>query len=393
MRNARVLIVVGLATALLYSGTALAEINENNVIDQIVNTYRQNVAAWQGPIINAATWMFWTLALIEFTWTGAGLALKGADYGEVVGELISRILFIGFFAALLQFGPQWAQAIIYSLADIAGQASQAAGGAGNVGPGTAFDTGLELAGRMTDTVSFWDGTTALGIVLASLIVIIAFALITAMLVVTVVETYLAINAGIILLGFGSTRWTSGYAVKYLVYAFATGMKWFVLLLIVGLGQALLNQWLQQYQTNDTQVLLIVGSAVVLLALVHNLPNTIQSLLTGVSIQTGQAGVAAAQQTVTTASMASAAISRVTRGMTGVGRATWTAGQLARAQGRTGVAGVVSGAALNMAKSAQSQVLNRAAGSRHPGPPGSMGHQMTEEMKAKIAAIKSNSISK
>lgn len=50
--------------------TALAVINDNNLIDQVVDTYRTSAGQWQATILNTAMWMFWTLAVIEVTWTG-----------------------------------------------------------------------------------------------------------------------------------------------------------------------------------------------------------------------------------------------------------------------------------------------------------------------------------
>lgn len=387
-RLAVVCVAIGMV-ATLAPDAALAEINEDNLIDQIIDQYRNNVAQWTGPITTAATWMFWMLALIEFTWTGMLLALRGADYGEVVTEFIVRVLFIGFFAALLAFGPTWAQAIIHSLSDIAGQASIAAGAPGNTSAADIFDTGLELASRMIDDISFWDGAgDALGLIIGAMIVIICFALITAMLILTMVETYIVVQAAVILLGFGPTRWTKDYAIRYLVYAGATGMKWFVLLLVVGLGEALMVQWLNAYENNDTQVLLVIGGAVVLLALVKSLPDMIQSVLTGVSVGTGQSMVAATQQTVNTTAMSSAAVSRIGSGLAGVGRATVGATQLAQAQGRSGL-GIISGAAGNLARSAAGEMGQAAARGRYAGPTSGMGHRMTDEMKAKIAALKSD----
>ena len=378
------LIVLGI----LVSTPVLAEINENNLIDQVINQYRNNVAQWSGPIMNAATWMFWSLALIEFTWTGALLALRGADYAEVITEFIVRVMFIGFFAALLAFGPGWAQAIIWSLSDIAGQASVAAGGQANTGAADVFDTGLELAGRMVDDVSFWDsGIEALGIWVGSLIVIVCFSLMTAMLILTMVETYIVVQAAVILLGFGPTRWTKDYAIRYLVYAGSTGMKWFVILLVVGLGEALMNQWLNQYENNDTQVLLIIGAAIVLLALVKNLPDMMQSILTGVSIGTGQNAVAATQQTINSTRMASAAASRIATGTAGVGRAAVAATQLSRAQGNTGI-GIVSGAVSNLAGGIASEVGDKVTKGRYAGPGYGAGHRISDNMKKKIDALRS-----
>ena len=372
----------------LFTTPALAEINENNLIDQIINQYRNNVAQWSGPITNAATWMFWSLALIEFTWTGALLALRGADYSEVVTEFIVRVMFIGFFAALLVFGPGWAQSIIWSLSDVAGQASIAAGGQANTGAADVFDTGLELAGRMVDDVSFWDsGIEALGVWVGSLIVIVCFSLMTAMLILTMIETYIVVQAAVILLGFGPTRWTKDYAIRYLVYAGSTGMKWFVILLIVGLGEALMNQWLNQYENNDTQVLLVIGAAIVLLALVKNLPDMMQSILTGVSIGTGQNAVAAAQQTINSTSMAGAAASRIATGTAGIGRAAVSATQLSRAQGNKGL-GIVSGAVGNLAGGISSEVGDKVAKGRYAGPGYGAGHRISDNMKKKIGALRS-----
>ena len=372
---------------LLLAEPALAEIPENNLIDQIINQYRNNVAQWAGPITNAATWMFWTLALIEFTWTGALLALRGADYAEVVTEFIVRVMFIGFFAALLAFGPGWAQAIINSLSDIAQQSTIAAGGAA-ANPTNIFDTGLELAGRMIDEISFWDSAgDALGLLIGSMIVIICFALITAMMILTMVETYIVVQAAIILLGFGPTRWTKEYALRYLAYAGATGMKWFVLLLVAGLGQALMLQWLNQYENNDTQVLLVIGGAVVLLALVKSLPEVMQSILTGVSYGTGQAMIGASQQTINSTRMAGAAGARIATGTAGAGRAVVNAAQLASAQGRTGV-GVVSGAVSNLAKAGASEVGHAVSKGRYAGPGYGAGHRISDNMKKKIDALRS-----
>ena len=54
------------------------------------------------------------------------------------------------------------------------------------------------------------------------------------------------------------------------------------------------------------MLLIIGASVVLLALVGNLPDLMQSILTGVSFSTGQQAAAAAQQTLNSTRMAGAA---------------------------------------------------------------------------------------
>ena len=67
-----------------------------------------------------------------------------------------------------------------------------------------FDTGLELAGRMVDDVSFWDSGYRRSAWHMGWFVDcdVCFALMTAMLILTMVETYIVVQAAVIL-------WDSG----------------------------------------------------------------------------------------------------------------------------------------------------------------------------------------
>ncbi|MET0086497.1 MAG: P-type conjugative transfer protein TrbL [Sedimenticola sp.] len=268
--------------------TALASMTEDNLVDQIMQTYSQAARNWQQSIRDAAVWMFWTLAVIELTWTGITLFLRAADLGEVLAEITFRVLALGFFAGLLQFGPEWAARITDSFAQLAGRASAAGGGSDSISPAALFDSGIVLGSKLWNSIPGWDSTTdSTGLLFAGLFIITLFALMAAQLVVVFAEMWIVVNAGIILLGFGASRFSRDFALKYIIYALSVGLKLFTLFLIVGIGQSLISEWILNWVNNDTQVLLAVGSSVVLLALIREVPGIMQGLISGMSFNTGE----------------------------------------------------------------------------------------------------------
>src|SRR3954449_12717736 len=111
---------------------------------------------------------------------------------------------------------------------------------------------------VADNVSFWTDTSkSLGLLIAALVVVICFALIAAIVIVTTVEMYIVTYAGIILLGFGGSTFTKDYAVKYLTYAVSVGLKLMVMGLVVSIGQSILTSTAQGFQNKtNTEVYLV-----------------------------------------------------------------------------------------------------------------------------------------
>ena len=389
-------IVLLLVVAGLLPEAVLADIPEDNLLDQVVTQYRASAGAWSGTIANAAMWVFWTLVTIEIVWTGVTLVLRDADLGEVLAEITNRVIIIGFFSMLLMLGPQWAQDIVRSLGQLAGQASVAGGGLGSVTPGAVFDSGLELADRMTSAVSFWDSATdALGLLIASIIIMIVFAIIAAFLVMTMVEVWVVINAGIILLGFGGSRFTKDFALKYLIYAVSVGMKFFIMLLMIGIGQSFINSWVANWANQDSQVLLAIGASIVLLALVREIPNIMQGLMSGMSFATGDTLVRSGANGMRAAVAGGAALAGAAAGLAGGAAAIKQALSLAKTQGATGVGGVARQAMANLASAAAGEAGERMRRGHFAGPKSGAGYRMQDALKAAQAELKAdkNSIEK
>jgi type IV secretion system protein TrbL len=361
----------------------LAAIQDNNLLNSIVDAYRTKAAAWEPVLTGYAITLFWLLVTIDLVWNGIALALRGADLQEFTGELVRRIFFIGFFFALLTHSSDWAQAIIDSLRQAADAANAAAGGTAGISPSSIFDIGLTLAVRITDTVSFFSPMDSLGLIISSLIVMICFALIAAFMVIALIEMYFILYAAIIVLGLGGSGWTSSYAVNYVVYAFSVGMKLFAMQLLIGLGESFIRDWVTNFNENNAQVLLIIGAAVVMLALVWTIPDLLKGLINGTSFGSGAPMVQAARDVKDVAVDRSAAVAASVLALK-------EATQLAHAQGARGLGSLAKGAATNLARATADDIGGQFM--RVPGHhPGHMGARMAAAMRAQC--LEQNSPSK
>lgn len=257
-------------------------------IDNVLGSYQTNAQAWQTALSAFAERLFWILALIELLVVGVRCVLKGADLGEFVADVVSFILFVGFFYALLLNGPAWAQAIIMSFGEAGNAAAQGIGGATGVTPAQVLNDALIIVSRLWGQISITTPGYSFELVMVGLVVMIVLGVVTAFMVEALVESYVVVYAGILFLGFGGSRFTSQYSVKILNYAVSVGAKLFVLELIVALGMQFINQWTTATPNSAPGFVELCITLVTMLALVVMLPSTIQSLINGASFSSGGA---------------------------------------------------------------------------------------------------------
>ena len=251
------IILASVAVLVLSTGSASAAETTSNSLDTIVQRYQQAAQSWESTLKTYAQTLFWLLATIEITLAGIRLVLKGSDFSEWASELVNQILYIGFFAALLQNSTgtnSWASVIVQSFRNAANSAVQGSGGASMMAPSDIFGIGLSMANKVLDQTSIWSPGSSVGLIIFALVLLVCFALIAAFLVLALVESYIVISAGVIFMGFGGSRFTKDYALKILIYAMSVGAKLFVMQLIVGLGQQIFNQLMQNFQTNTSRPL-------------------------------------------------------------------------------------------------------------------------------------------
>ncbi|MDO4777682.1 MAG: P-type conjugative transfer protein TrbL [Cardiobacteriaceae bacterium] len=270
----RAALALGLVLLMLLPLSSFAQ--EAEVIRTITNNFEQISNGWHDKLRPAVLYVFWALAAISWAYTGITLALKGADMPELMSELVKIILITGFWLYVIENSVEICNAIINSLAKAAGIAGGA--GATGVAPGDIINHGLELANAVIEQGGFFD---ALIYGILALFILIAYFFIAGVLFVVMVESYIVSGAGIILLGFGGSPWTSDVAKKYLIFALSIGLKLFVTLLVIFFGEALVRGQLNA-QSEIKQIFAIAGIIALIAYLTNRLPTMAQSLISGAS---------------------------------------------------------------------------------------------------------------
>lgn len=234
--------------------------------------------------MQAARSLFWILAGIEIGIAAVWLALQGATLDNWFGELVRRILFIGFFVFVLEQGPAFAQSVVDSLFQMGAEG-------GSASPADVFNAGMRVAAQMSEDVRFGlfeDNALAIAAVFAMIVVVICFALVAAIFVAVMVEMYVGLLAGMIMLGLGGSSFTKDFAVRYLVYAFSVGMKLMALVMIARIGSEVLIEMADASSSNDKFLtsLATAGIAVVVFMISIYVPAIIQGVVQGVSVTNG-----------------------------------------------------------------------------------------------------------
>lgn len=387
-KQRRVLRATMLFIAIAVMGAHPALAQEGSVLSSLQNQITTAAKGWETTIMDAAKSLFWILATIEIGIAAVWLALQAASLDSWFAELVRRIMFVGFFAFVLAQGPTFAKAVVDSLFQIGA-------GGGTASPADVFNAGLAVATKMSEKIQFGlfdDNALAISAAFAMVVVIICFSLVAAIFVSVMVEMYLGLLAGMIMLGLGGSSYTKDFAVRYLTYAFSVGMKLMALVMISRIGSEVLiglasePEVGSQFQT----ALAIAGIAVVVFIIAIYVPNIIQGVVQGASVSGGMEAIRHGGQTATIAaggaflgasaartgaqaastaraggsSMAGAAL----RGMaSGIGNAGWAAGSAAKEKAIASP-GAYAGSLLGLANAKLDQTRNSGTSTKLPTPP-------------------------
>ncbi len=286
-----------------------ADTSVQGLLDLVLQQSHQ----WAGKLYDYAIRLFWLLASIQFIWTFMPLVMKQADLGEIVGELLRFVLVVGFFLAIMKYSVEWSSAIVDSFRDAAASASDLER---VLEPGDMLAVALDFGRTMVKGISVFSPAKGLLIVVCAILVLACFAFIAAFMFVTLVESYVIINASVLFFGFGGSHWTRDFALAPMRFTVAIGAKLFVLTLIVGLIVQTAKQWLAAYTNDEASLMTMVGLALVCCYLTKTIPDLIGGMISGTSMgggsaiggmaAAGAAGAAAAIATIATAGAAAPA---------------------------------------------------------------------------------------
>ncbi len=219
--------------------------NDLGIIDQFLQTFSTYIDSGFGLL--APDVAFLTTALVTIDIVLAGLFWAFGNLDNIVVGFLKKVLYIGFFALLLNQFPLLANIIFESFAQLG---LNATGGtitaADLLRPGFVANTGFTAAHPLLDEISNLSGPVAffvnivtIGVLaLAWLITLFAFFFLAIQIFVTIIEFKLTTLAGFVLVPFALWNKTSFLAERVLGNVISSGIKLMVLAIIVGIGSTL-----------------------------------------------------------------------------------------------------------------------------------------------------------
>lgn len=292
-----------LAIGLLLVGAALpdtaiaANATDGGVVENVVSavddfqqSFKEITETWFDRIRPLAINLLYITAAISIALQMIYLMLRGADLQEIAQVLVRFCFVIGFFSwIILDAG----RVSAYVLEGFASAASLAHGAEElNHTPGAIIQNGFILASKLYADIS-GISPRGVGTLFVIICLTIIYGLIAATILVTMIEAYVVTAAGTLFLGFAGFEETRHLATNYLRYLISIGAKLYVMLLVAGIGQAIINDWTDKLQQGETLgFLALLMVLIIQLITVQQVPASVQAMVNGHSSSANSMAIAA-----------------------------------------------------------------------------------------------------
>jgi type IV secretion system protein TrbL len=262
---------------LLLPIVTFAEVSTNNQAQGLLNIFDTAQVAWIAAIIPVALRLFWLLVIIDWVWTFGMLVLKGTEFAELMTTLIQKLLIIGIFLALFQF-TSWIDSIPRSFSILADNANALAT---PIEPDTILEQGFNIVNIV------WGGTSwfsspgdSIALVLAGIIILFAFIIMTAIFFVVIVKIYLLTVGAYIVLALGGLGYTRTIGINPLIAIFKAGLELFFIKLLLGFSLNTINTMAANVGTDNNSIMAMIGVSILIAALVSMVSGLVDSLANG-----------------------------------------------------------------------------------------------------------------
>jgi len=217
------------------------------VANTLVGQFNAAVAGIYGAILPIAQNLFIFLAAISVTWALVWWILEKDDPVPIFVALLRTLMRISFFWFVLINAQALARAVLNSFV-AAGQAAATAAGASmpQLSPVGILQAGSDLAETLVQNLNVQGllGSLAGGFLapILGILLFIAFLIIAAQMVIALVEGFIVMSGGVLLLGFLGSPWTARFGLSYFSALVGSGVKLFMIYIIVALGGGLVAGW-------------------------------------------------------------------------------------------------------------------------------------------------------
>jgi type IV secretion system protein TrbL len=217
-------------------------VDDLNVIDQFMDSFVRYIDSGFGLLGPDVGFLTTILIGIDITLAGLFWALGGED--DMIGRFLKKILYVGVFALILNQFSTLTDIVFRSFAGLgltAGGGTMTAADLLRPGhlAGTGFDAAhplLDQASELVGPVAFFTNFVEIAVLMiAWVVVIVAFFILAVQMFVTILEFKLTSLAGFVLVPFALWNRTSFLAERVLGNVISSGIKVMVLAVIVGIG--------------------------------------------------------------------------------------------------------------------------------------------------------------
>jgi type IV secretion system protein TrbL len=214
-----------------------------NNFNDIVAQFYSAAAKYSAGIQPYAIKLFLALLLIDILVTWIQFTAEGQlDASHFLGRLIKHILSGGFVYLMIVNAFSWMNAVVKSFSTI----GAAVTGLPALSPQTVLQLGANMAGTIFDAPANASMMTNIELAIvqsvAAFFVLLSFVVTAAMLILTLIEAYLVVGGGVILLGLGANRFTAPAAEGYFGYVIRVGIRLLFFYLVLAVGVQMATQW-------------------------------------------------------------------------------------------------------------------------------------------------------
>jgi type IV secretion system protein TrbL len=187
--------------------------------------------------------LFFALLLIDIVVTWIQYAAEGqVDPSYFLGRMIKHILSGGFIYLMIVNAFSWMTAVVKSFSAIGASVT----GLPSLSPQSVLKLGGDMASAIFDTPASASLMSNFEIAIVQSVcgffVLLAFTITAAALLFTLVEMYLVVGGGVLLLGFGANRFTASAAEGYFPFVIRVGVRLLFYYLVLAVGVNLANEW-------------------------------------------------------------------------------------------------------------------------------------------------------
>jgi type IV secretion system protein TrbL len=258
------------------------------IIDRFTETFSRYIDSGFGLLAGDVAFLTSVLVAIDITLAGLFWAMAGED--SVPAQLIRKVLYVGFFALLLNNFKGLADIVFQSFAGLGLKASGASLTAADLmRPGFVASTGftasrplIEKAGELIGITTFFSNFVTIAVLmLAWLIVLLAFFVLSVQLFITIIEFKLTVLAGFVLVPFALFGQTAFLAERVLGNVISSGIKLMVLAIVVGIGSSLFGTLIRPTgEVTLTQAASTILAAIAVFGLAIFVPGIAAGLISG-----------------------------------------------------------------------------------------------------------------